>query len=237
MQDINRLPVIDVEASGLDQEDSYPIEIAFALEDGTIHNFLIKPLKKWTYWCNTAQGIHGITQAQLATEGMPAKEVAKYMNELLDGKTVYCDALRFDTMWIDTLYKATRIKRRFEIASLQSQFKKVQSKHFYSIKNHLFSQITNRHRASADVKVLQEAFEQSKLVADVNSAYQKGQQVFIRHQPDLGNATVINPCVPTDYVSIRGNPVKFYVELEFNNSGKVGRYHECNVISVKGSGE
>lgn len=101
---MNDIAIIDVEASGL-HFDSYPIEIA-VLKNGETRSWLIKPEPNWKYWCDVAEGLHGISREILFSEGLLAFEVVEQLNAFLsdfDG-VLYSDADRWDIDWIDTLY-------------------------------------------------------------------------------------------------------------------------------------
>lgn len=223
------MPVIDVEASGLDEE-SYPIEVGFVLDCGSSFNFLIKPLRKWKHWDNTAQGIHGISQAKLHTDGQKPIDVARKLNEILGGTTIYCDAVYYDTFWIDKLFTDVKLKRKFVIKDIQSCFaNKNQLTHYHKIKNDLFEKGGVRHRADVDAGVLYEAFRLSYILKDSVPVFSNGNRVLIKHQPDLGEAKVVDSCVPTDAIRIDGDPVRFYVEIKLDRGGKVLRYHESSL--------
>jgi len=98
---------IDFEASSLNM-DSYPIEVAWSLEGGSIESHLINPdeVKSWTDWEEESQAIHGISKDTLSSRGKHPKWVAKRMNEVLAGKVLLSNAYEFDLDWCETLFKA-----------------------------------------------------------------------------------------------------------------------------------
>ncbi|HDY84302.1 MAG TPA: hypothetical protein ENH74_01275 [Methylophaga sp.] len=98
---------IDFEASSLSVK-SYPIEVAWSLEDGTIEGYLINPdaIEGWTDWDVFAESIHGISKEQLSIEGKDPKWVVQRMNEVLDGKVLLTNAYEYDLDWCETLFKA-----------------------------------------------------------------------------------------------------------------------------------
>jgi len=98
---------IDFEASSLNS-DSYPIEVAWSLEDGSIESHLINvhAIKSWRDWDPYAQDIHGISKQKLFEEGKHPKWVAQRMNEVLTDKVLLTNAYEFDLDWCETLFKA-----------------------------------------------------------------------------------------------------------------------------------
>lgn len=98
---------IDFEASSLNP-NSYPIEVAWSLEDGSIESHLINPyaIDSWRDWDRRAQAIHGLSRDTLATEGKHPKWVTQRMNEVLADKVLLTNAYEYDLDWCETLFKA-----------------------------------------------------------------------------------------------------------------------------------
>ena len=157
--------IIDVEASGL-HFDSYPIEIAVNL-DGQVHSWLIKPEKNWTYWCEAAESIHGISREELFEKGVDAKQVALELDRLLGDTNgvIYSDAVEWDTDWINLLFLATESTMQFHIASIFDFLSKEQRVSFETAKKEI-SESGNFgvHRAEDDVRIIAEAFRVSNSV-------------------------------------------------------------------------
>lgn len=109
---------LDIEASGLKQPDSYPIEVGWADTLGNSDSFLIRPLRHWTHWDEAAASLHGITREQLLAEGIPVDEAAWRLDEMLGIETVFCDALAYDGFWLDRLFKAASIEPSFQLADV-----------------------------------------------------------------------------------------------------------------------
>lgn len=104
-----RVPAfLDFEASSL-SSSSYPIEVAWSLEDGTVECHLISPagIEKWTDWSHKAEGLHGISRDQLLAHGKSPSSVCRMMNEQLAGKVVYVEDLSFDGMWLAELFSVS----------------------------------------------------------------------------------------------------------------------------------
>ncbi|HEY7545418.1 MAG TPA: hypothetical protein VID27_11070 [Blastocatellia bacterium] len=103
---MNPIPCfLDFEASSLAME-SYPIEVAWSLEDGSIESHLISPASvvDWTDWDAEAEKVHGIPRDEIIAHGKPPAWVCQRMNEQLAGKTLYTDAPRFDGRWLARLF-------------------------------------------------------------------------------------------------------------------------------------
>jgi len=107
-QELTQPLFIDFEASSLNM-DSYPIEVAWSLEDGSIESHLINihEIKSWRDWDSYSQSIHGISKQQLFEEGKHPKWVAQRMNDVLADKVLLTNAYEFDLDWCETLFKAT----------------------------------------------------------------------------------------------------------------------------------
>ena len=112
--------LIDFEASCLPEfGQSYPIEVALARIDGTSRTWLIKPSPKWRFWdwAEEAEALHGISQAMLEREGLPAGQVLAELGEFADGCDVYADA-DLDAYWLEVLADAVRAPVPFSVRYL-----------------------------------------------------------------------------------------------------------------------
>jgi hypothetical protein len=152
--------VIDCEASSLSAE-SYPIEVGFVLEDGTVQNYLIRPEKKWTDWSEESSKIHNIPRERLYDEGLSVVEVARILNGQLADCTCYSDSSYHETFWLDRLFHAARTDRLFDIQNLFFLFSEGQQQKFFFKKNELFA-TRERHRAGVDAWVIQQAYHLTK---------------------------------------------------------------------------
>lgn len=118
--DTREMPIIiDLEASGFGR-GSYPIEIGVALPNGELHAWLLKPLADWVHWDDSAERVHGISRQRLEREGMAPRTVARTLNSLLEGKTVYTDGWGVDTTWMSLLFHETDLLQRFRLESVFS---------------------------------------------------------------------------------------------------------------------
>lgn len=116
-----RMPCFgDFEASGLALQ-SYPIEVAWSLPDGTIYSRLVQTHETWgRYWDPAAEDLHCISQERLSAEGLPAIEVAEEMNRDLDGETLYFDGGDYDRCWLGQLYMAAGLRPTFRFGNFDT---------------------------------------------------------------------------------------------------------------------
>lgn len=157
-----RMPVvIDVESSGFGR-GGYPIEVGLVLPDGSPHCYLIAPVRGWNSWDEEAETVHGISREVLDMHGRPALEVAKRLNALLGGKTVYSDAWAFDMPWLGKLFDAVGLKQQFRIAALQELMTPQQLDSWRSVRIGVEQEMKlKRHRASSDARILQETYRRT----------------------------------------------------------------------------
>jgi len=150
--------IIDIEASGYD-DDSYPIEIGVVLDDEVRYCSLIKPSKNWTHWDQAAEQSHRISRIALQTSGRSAATVAKQLNELLAGRTVYSDGWTTSKPSLTRLFEAARTPMKFSISSLDELLSKHQVTIWRSTKDQVAKEIDNRrHRASNVAAITQETY-------------------------------------------------------------------------------
>jgi hypothetical protein len=155
-------PMIDIEASGFGR-GSYPIEVAFALEDGITQCFLIKPDDSWTHWAQSAEDIHGITREQLQADGLSVREVAERLNKDLIGKTLYTDAWSFDSSWLGRLFDCASIVQRFRLETINKLLTEDEQNGWADSKALAVKALAlELHRADNDVKILQHTFTHAK---------------------------------------------------------------------------
>lgn len=118
MKEMTELPLFtDVEASGL-HPDSYPVQVAWSDEQGSVEFHFIRPVEHWIHWDYNAQEMHGMSREFLFAHGEDVKTVANRMNEALGGKTIHTDNVMFDGGWIDMIFEEAGIDRTFEIADI-----------------------------------------------------------------------------------------------------------------------
>ena len=112
--------IIDFEASGLGV-DSYPIEVAWTLDDGVgVEEHLINPesapdLEDWKSWSWASEAVHGISREELVGRGEDVRPVARRMNEMLRGRKVYSDAVKLDRYWCERFFCAADLELEFTI--------------------------------------------------------------------------------------------------------------------------
>lgn len=154
------IPIIDVEASGLGP-DSYPIEIAVFDNQGLSESFLLNPetAEGWDHWDPIAEeSIHGISYEKLISEGEDVFLSIIKLNRILDGKTVYSDALESDLFWINRLFEqALDRPMTFSVKSIYSLFKPEFLEDVRDNKDILMGEIS--HRALDDCKSIYQAIK------------------------------------------------------------------------------
>jgi len=163
---------LDFEASSLSRTYSYPIEVAWNNEDGSIESHLISPasITDWTDWDTESEKVHGIPRDQLIREGKPPDWVCLRMNERLAGKTVYCDAPRFDGMWLARLFSVCEgISPAFELADIDDHLVEMLCPQIagraswlmeiWNMKVEARTRLPRQHRAAWDVEYLMEVWK------------------------------------------------------------------------------
>ncbi len=150
---------LDIEASGFGHH-GYPIEVGCVREDGESWCTLIRPEPGWTHWDDAAGRLHGITRQALQAHGRDPLSVCRRLNEMLDGRTVYCDGWAHDYPWLARLYDAADLVPSFRLETVQRLLDDASRARLDPALQRLRATL-GRHRASADARVLQQALAQS----------------------------------------------------------------------------
>lgn len=170
MQRKNNPNIIDIEASGFGGE-SYPIEVGLILENGTKFCTLISPTDDWDYWNDEAEQVHHISRETLKTHGKPVAEVARQLNEILAGMTLYSDGWVVDKPWLIRLFHASGVDMKFDVSPLEMILSEEQMKIWHETKDKIIIQTKiQRHRASNDAWVIQETYRQTNELANKDQA-------------------------------------------------------------------
>lgn len=152
--------VIDIEASGFGR-GSYPIEVGFVLPDGEAWCSLVRPEPGWLHWDPTAARVHGITQECLLSHGRSCRDIAELLNRRLRGLTVYTDGWAHDYSWMGRLYEAADLLPSFRLDNLFVLLDEARLAHWDATRQAVAQRLQlQRHRASADARVLQETVRQ-----------------------------------------------------------------------------
>jgi len=147
--------IIDVEASGFGR-DSYPIEVGYAMDDGSSFCTLIQPLPEWTHWDPAAEQVHRIERELLTRHGRPVAEVAELLNDQLHGRTVFSDGWAHDFTWLAVLYECAGRRQSFKLESLRKLLSEADLAVWDAAKRQVHSENNlQRHRASSDARLLQ----------------------------------------------------------------------------------
>jgi hypothetical protein len=150
------LPVVlDIEASGFGL-GSYPIEIGFVDGQGEAWCSLVKPMPDWQHWDPNAAAVHNITREQLAQRGRAPDEIVQTLNDRLRGQIVYSDAWAHDYTWLNRLYEVAGRSPTFKLDNLRQLLSDSDAARWHEVKRRVaLSMGLERHRASADARVLQ----------------------------------------------------------------------------------
>jgi len=150
--------VIDVEASGFGA-GSYPIEVGVVLPSGRSHCFLVRPVDGWSHWDPQAEAVHGIAREILMARGTEIEEVARNLNEILGGQTVYSDAWGHDRSWLALLFDEAGLSQHFRLESLRALLTDQQLERWQDMRGRVIREIGQaRHRASVDALIVQQTY-------------------------------------------------------------------------------
>lgn len=151
---------IDVEASGLGPR-GYPIEVGLITADGSMYCTLIRPPPDWSgrdevAWDVDAERVHGITRHILLAHGKPLAEVARELNRIARGLTLFSDAWGNDYAWLARLFDAADLPMHFQVESSRKLLSEDEAGRWGAVKQQVIEELQlKRHRASSDAKILQ----------------------------------------------------------------------------------
>jgi len=109
---------LDLEASSLNPQHSYPTEVAWSLPDGSIRSCLVQPVPEWNEWHPRVERLTGISRALIEESGRPPAEIANLLNGDLAGQTVYCDGGFHDRLWVKRLFQAAKRPCHFSLRDI-----------------------------------------------------------------------------------------------------------------------
>ncbi|KDE39104.1 hypothetical protein ADINL_2233 [Nitrincola lacisaponensis] len=154
--------IIDIEASGLHPDHSYPIEVGIynAAKPDSSFSFLIQPHADWSYWDECAEEIHGISRTDLETDGITIETACDRLNHYIrlhspEQPSVISDAPDFDFMWLRCLFNAAGQRMQFKVAGIDSVLEA-------SRQATLFGELERQempHRALADARIIGEILQ------------------------------------------------------------------------------
>ncbi len=152
---IGLVAVLDMEASGFGK-NSYPIEVGYVLADGSSFCTLIRPEPDWTHWDEQAEQTHHISRAIAQQHGQDPSTVAQKLNTALAGLTLYSDGWANDYSWLGKLFDTANLSPRFKLDNLRSLLSEEEAQRWHAVKQEVALEARiDRHRASADAKLLQ----------------------------------------------------------------------------------
>ncbi len=151
-------PILDIEASGFGR-GSYPIEIGVALPDRSVTSYLIAPHEDWTHWSEEAEALHGLSRTLLEEKGFPPREVARQLNQMLEGQVVYSDGWGVDSGWLALLYYYAGVTQAFQLETLARILTEPQLVLWHNTRDRLASDGQgHRHRAGFDARLIQDTY-------------------------------------------------------------------------------
>lgn len=109
--------VIDIRGS-CHETRSHPLEVAITDGYQEYSNF-ITPLPQWSAWGITASPNSKTIHFKLEEMGIPAKAIAHTLNAMIGHQSVFCDDLKWDSLWLSRLYQDTEINMLFEMHDIE----------------------------------------------------------------------------------------------------------------------
>ncbi len=150
--------ILDIEASGFGP-GSYPIEVGFITGEGQAWCSLVRPETDWLHWDEKAASMHGISREHIERHGRSVDDIAAALNERLRGQTVYSDAWAHDYTWLNRIYESAQRSPSFKLDNLRALLDDQQAAHWHEVKATLQGKLgSQRHRASADARLLQQTY-------------------------------------------------------------------------------
>jgi hypothetical protein len=149
---------LDMEASGFGRH-SYPIEVGYVMPDGRTRCTLIRPAPHWVHWDPQAEQLHHIPREATVRHGRDVVEVARWLNDELQGMTVYTDGWANDFSWLCALFDAADCRPHFKLENMRSLLDDTEADHWHEMKQQVEQELKlERHRASTDARLLQSTF-------------------------------------------------------------------------------
>lgn len=150
-------PALSMEGSGRGP-GSFPVEVGFVLPDGASYCTLIRPPEHWTDWDAGAERAHRIARETAVAHGRDVAEVASQLNARLAGRLLYCDGVAEARSWLHRLFDATGMRPAFALEDLRVLLSAREAAFWHVVRQQVATERRlQRHRASADAKILQSA--------------------------------------------------------------------------------
>ncbi len=141
------------------------------LPDGRSDCMLIKPTDHWLHWDPAAERLHHISRELLVRHGHSIPEVVDRLDAQLEGLTVYTDGWGNDYSWLSMLYDVVDRRPRYRLESLQKLLTEDEMGRWHGAKAQVFDEgASERHRASADARLLQATVVRLRRPVDASAA-------------------------------------------------------------------
>jgi hypothetical protein len=109
---------LDIIPSSPDDE-MFPTEISWSLEDGQLKSVLILPDDDWEPWDNAS---YDTDVQHLIDHGETPSDIVKELNDDLSGHTVFVDGLDPDNKLLELLFESCDQEPDFEVAPITELF-------------------------------------------------------------------------------------------------------------------
>jgi hypothetical protein len=126
---------------------------------------LIQPIIHWKHWSTEAESLHHISQNEITQHGKKIRDIASTLNHLLGEQTVYrvyrvySDCWALDDRWLQKLYNEAKRTPSFRLRDIVHRLKEEPFYRWENTKARVVKELQlNRHRATNDARILQEAF-------------------------------------------------------------------------------
>ncbi|MBL8670747.1 MAG: hypothetical protein JNK11_08865 [Alphaproteobacteria bacterium] len=99
--------LIDIEASSLHPDRSYPIEVGWGvIGERAPTSCLVCPEPEWIDWDPASQEVHKIRRVTLLEQGLPPREVCARLLHDVAKVPLFSDAHEVDHIWLWRLFEA-----------------------------------------------------------------------------------------------------------------------------------
>ena len=115
------LAFIDLEASSLLSNQSYPTEVGWVAADFSAgYVALIRPTADWDDWDPEAEAVTDLSRQSIIRLGEPVAQVANALNDMLSGIDVLTDNPAADGRWLRRLFFAADVTPSFPVFDAMS---------------------------------------------------------------------------------------------------------------------
>ena len=162
-----KIAFLDVEASSLGN-DSYPIEIAYATEDGKEWSALIKPMAHWFDWDEESEKVHNIPRSDLVAGMNPGDALAHLNHMVEEGYVFHTDAPSWDEFWISRIMADLDFDKRPSLKSLQMLVYNIyEDKLDFGSRIREYENIKKSVNETTDARITHRALDDAKFMREI----------------------------------------------------------------------